>query len=142
MWINQYWTGLKCVSFKEKTNCTKLTKATRLCHPPDGSVSPKYKLLCFITIKKNCKEKNALALNRDRCCHLVLCLRLILFHYHNQHQSDHLVYFYNLSIFTIFSTSKIDFVLGEERFSPDMLFLVLSSAPPESCSLRSCDSPK
>ncbi len=52
----------------------------RLCHPPDGSTSPKYKLLCFITTKKICKEKNALAFNRDRCCHLVLCLRLILIH--------------------------------------------------------------
>ena len=44
----------------------------RLCHPPDGSTSPKYKFLCFITTKK--------ALSRDRCCHLVLCLRLIPFH--------------------------------------------------------------
>jgi hypothetical protein len=52
----------------------------RLCHPPDGSTSPKYKLLCFITTKKFCKEKNALAFNRDRCCHLVLCLQLIPFH--------------------------------------------------------------
>ncbi len=53
----------------------------RLCHPPDGSTSPKYKLLCFITTKFFCKEKNALAFNRDRCCHLVLCLRLIPFHW-------------------------------------------------------------
>jgi len=37
-------------------------------------------LLCFITTKKICKEKNALAFNRDRCCHVVLCLRLIPFH--------------------------------------------------------------
>ncbi len=56
----------------------------RLCHPPDGSTSPKYKLLCFIKTKKNCKEKNALAFNWDRCCHLVLCLRLIPFHWHTQ----------------------------------------------------------
>ncbi len=27
-------------------------KLMRLCHPPDGSTSPKYKLLCFITTKK------------------------------------------------------------------------------------------
>ncbi len=53
----------------------------RLCHPPDGSTSPKYKLLCFITTKKFCKEKNALAFNQDRCCHLALCLRLIPFHW-------------------------------------------------------------
>ncbi len=52
----------------------------RLCHPPDGSTSPKYKLPCFITTKCFCKEKNALAFNRDRCCHLVLCLQLIPFH--------------------------------------------------------------
>jgi hypothetical protein len=25
--------------------------AMRLCHPPDGSTSPMYKLLCFITSK-------------------------------------------------------------------------------------------
>ncbi len=53
----------------------------RLCHPPDGSTSPKYKLVCFITTKKFCKEKNALAFNRDRCCQLVLCLWLIPFHF-------------------------------------------------------------
>ncbi len=52
----------------------------RLCHPPDGSTSPKYKLLCFITTKFFCKEKYALAFNRDRCCQLVLCLRLIPSH--------------------------------------------------------------
>ncbi len=52
----------------------------RLCQPPDGSTSPKYILLCFITTKTICKEKNALAFNRDRCCHLVICLWLIPFH--------------------------------------------------------------
>ncbi len=55
------------------------TSVMRLCHPPDGSTSPKYKLLCFITTKKICKENNALAFNWDRCCHLVLCLQLIPF---------------------------------------------------------------
>jgi hypothetical protein len=55
---------------------------TRFCHTPDGSTSPKYKLLCFITTKKICKEKNTLAFNRDMCCHLVLCLQLIPFHSH------------------------------------------------------------
>jgi hypothetical protein len=57
------------------------TYLMRLCHPPDGSTSPKFKLLCFITTTKICKEKNALAFNWDRCCHLVLCLRLIPFHW-------------------------------------------------------------
>jgi hypothetical protein len=57
-----------------------IIQTMRLCQPPDGSTSPKYKLLCFITTKKICKGKTALAFNRDRCCHLVLCLRLIPFH--------------------------------------------------------------
>ncbi len=65
-------------------NCLHFLKravpSMRLCHPPDGSTSPKYKLLRYITTKFFCKEKNALAFNRDRCCHLVLCLRLIPFH--------------------------------------------------------------
>jgi hypothetical protein len=48
-------------------------------HSPDGITNPRYKLLCFITTIF-CKEKNALAFNRDRCCHLALCLWLIPFH--------------------------------------------------------------
>jgi hypothetical protein len=37
--------------------------------------------LCFITTKTFLgKEKNTLAFNRYRCCHLVLCLQLIPFH--------------------------------------------------------------
>ncbi len=59
--------------------CPNTLLSMRLCQPPDGSTSPKYKLVCFITTKK-CKEKNALAFNQDRCCHLGLCLRLIPFH--------------------------------------------------------------
>jgi hypothetical protein len=64
---------------KKKKKSMK-TSQMRLCHPPDGSTSPQYKLLCFITTKKICKE-NALAFNWDRCCHLVLCLQLIPFHW-------------------------------------------------------------
>ncbi len=60
---------------------TETVSSMRLCHPPDGSTSPKYKLLCFITTKRICKVKNTLAFNRDRCCHLVLCLQLIPFHW-------------------------------------------------------------
>jgi hypothetical protein len=29
----------------------RVFRPMRLCHPPDGSTSPKYKLLCFITTK-------------------------------------------------------------------------------------------
>ena len=51
-----------------------------LYHPLDGVTNLKYKLMHFLTpIKKNSKRK-ALAFNRDRCCHLALCLWLILFH--------------------------------------------------------------
>ncbi len=49
-------------------------------HPLDGITNPKYKLLHFLTTEVFCKEKKALAFYRDRCCHLVLCLQLILFH--------------------------------------------------------------
>ncbi len=46
-------------------------------HPLDGITNLKYKLY-FLTPNKKIKEK--LAFNRDRCCHLALCLWLILFH--------------------------------------------------------------
>jgi hypothetical protein len=50
-------------------------------HPLDGITNPEYTLLRFIQLTKFfCKEKKALAFNRDRCCHLALCLWLILFH--------------------------------------------------------------
>jgi hypothetical protein len=47
--------------------------------PLDGVTNLKYKLLYFLT-QKNSKRK-ALAFNRDRWCHLAICLQLILFHY-------------------------------------------------------------
>jgi hypothetical protein len=54
------------------------TSVIRLYHPLDGITNPKYKLLHFLTANFFCKEKKALAFNRDRFCHL--CLWLILFH--------------------------------------------------------------
>jgi hypothetical protein len=51
-------------------------------HPLDGVTNPEYKLLRFIQLTNFLQEKKALAFNRDRCCHLALCLRLILFHWH------------------------------------------------------------
>ncbi len=50
-------------------------------HPLDGVTNPKYNLLHLLSTKKICKEKKALAFNQDRCCHLALCLQLILFHW-------------------------------------------------------------
>ena len=52
-----------------------------LCHPPDATTSPKYKLMLFKRNNFFFKEKNALAFNLDRCCQLVLCLWFITFHY-------------------------------------------------------------
>ncbi len=50
-------------------------------HPLDGITNPKYKLLHFIQLTKFYFEnKRALAFNREWCCHLATCLRLILFH--------------------------------------------------------------
>jgi hypothetical protein len=52
-----------------------------LYHPLDGITNLKFKLLYFFTpIKKNSKRKARLALNQDRCCHLAICLQLIIFH--------------------------------------------------------------
>jgi hypothetical protein len=51
-----------------------------LCYLLDGITIPKYKLLHFSTTKFFYREK-ALAFNRDRCCHLTLCLFLILLYY-------------------------------------------------------------
>jgi hypothetical protein len=52
-----------------------------LYHPLDGVTNLKYNLLYFLTPnKKNFKEKKAIAFNRDRCCHLAICLQFILSH--------------------------------------------------------------
>jgi hypothetical protein len=51
-----------------------------LCHPPDGSTSPKDKLLGF---KPPQLIQNALVFNWDMCCHLALCLQLLPFHSRN-----------------------------------------------------------
>ncbi len=48
--------------------------------PLDGDTNLKCKLLCFLTPNKKISKRKALAFNRDRCCHLALCLWLILFH--------------------------------------------------------------
>ncbi len=37
----------------------------KLCQPPDGNTSTKYKLLCFKTTKNIGKEKNAIAFNQE-----------------------------------------------------------------------------
>ncbi len=51
-----------------------------LYHPLDGDTNLKYKLLCFlIPNKKDFKEKDT-CFNPNRCCHLALCLHLLLFH--------------------------------------------------------------
>ncbi len=46
----------------------------------DVDTNPKYELLQFLTTIFFCKEKKALAFNKDMCCHLALCLQLILVH--------------------------------------------------------------
>ncbi len=42
--------------------------------------SPKYKLLHFLTAIISKTKRNLSAFNRDACCHLALCLWLIIFH--------------------------------------------------------------
>jgi hypothetical protein len=63
------------------TLATLTLSIMRLCQPPDGNTSPKYKLLhFFINNDFFYQETNELAFNRDTCCHLVICLRLIASH--------------------------------------------------------------
>jgi len=78
----------KCIYFAEVKIClsAKISKTTitvnisiGLYDPLDGITNPKYKLLHFLATIF-CKEKKALAFYRDKCCHLALCLQLILFH--------------------------------------------------------------
>jgi hypothetical protein len=69
--------SLVTVNYLEK----KTFKIMRLCHPPDGSTSPKYKLLCTLYHHNLFHQiHNALAFNRDTCFHLALCLPLLPFH--------------------------------------------------------------
>ncbi len=72
-----------CYKFElcERPHSENSPEIIGLFHPLDGITNPKYKLLCFLTTNF-CKEKKALAFNWDRCCHLALCLWLILFHFH------------------------------------------------------------
>jgi hypothetical protein len=51
-----------------------------LYHALDGITNLKYKLLYFLTPNKKKLKRKALAFIRDRCCHLAICLQLILFH--------------------------------------------------------------
>jgi hypothetical protein len=54
-------------------------------HPIDGITKHEDKLLHFIQLKYFfSKEKKALDFNLDMCCHLALCLWLILFHWNPQ----------------------------------------------------------
>jgi len=55
--------------------------AIGLHHPLDGVTNPEYKLLRFMQLNFLLREEGTIAFNRDRCCHLVLCLQLILFHW-------------------------------------------------------------
>jgi hypothetical protein len=65
-----------------------------LYHPLDGDTTLKYELLCFLTPNKKISKRKALAFNWDRCCHLALCLWLILFHFQN---------FFRIILFSTFS---------------------------------------
>ncbi len=49
-------------------------------HPLDGITYLKYKLVSFWTPNIKISMRKALAFNWNRCCHLALCLLLILFH--------------------------------------------------------------
>ena len=66
---------------RNESHDTVTRKSMGLFHPLDGDTNLKYKLLCFLTPNKKISKKKALAFNLDKCCHLALCLQLILFHF-------------------------------------------------------------
>jgi hypothetical protein len=90
--LNKFWfiQNKKCLKWSKKLGIFHRVIKFRselkgLHHPLDGITNPEYKLLCFIQLTKFFwKEEKALAFNRDRCCHLALCLQLILFHWHGK----------------------------------------------------------
>ncbi len=81
--LNSHKSGLLHLigQFNSEKDRTKNPDGIGLHHPLDGVTNPEYKLLHFIQLTKFFgKEEKALAFNWDRCCHLALCLQLILFH--------------------------------------------------------------
>jgi hypothetical protein len=81
--LNSHKSGLLHLigQFNSQKGRTKNPDGIGLHHSLDGVTNPEYKLLHFIQLTKFLgKEEKALAFNRDRCCHLALCLQLILFY--------------------------------------------------------------
>ncbi len=71
--INQYWTGL-FASYSVKTQWGSVTHQMAV---PVPCIS-----CCFLNHHNLFYQiHNALAFKRDTCCHLVLCLQLLPFHY-------------------------------------------------------------
>jgi hypothetical protein len=66
-------------NFSQKSRVSLEKMRIGLYNPLDGVTNPQYKLLHFLTLTFFYKEKKAPDLNWDRCCHLALCLWLILF---------------------------------------------------------------
>jgi hypothetical protein len=64
-----------------------------LYHPLDGITNLKYTLLCFLTPNKKSFKEKALAFNWGRCCHLVLCLLLILFYCNKSYVIEEMIIF-------------------------------------------------
>jgi hypothetical protein len=61
---------------------TRTYDQIRLYRTLECVTNPKYKFLHFLITIIFYKDKRALAFNQDSCCHLALCLWLILFHYY------------------------------------------------------------
>jgi hypothetical protein len=77
------------IPIKSHTTCSLMG----LYHPLDGHANLKYKLLGFLTHNKKNLRQKTLGFKGDRCCHLALCLWLILFH-SSQNDKSKLPYMY------------------------------------------------
>jgi hypothetical protein len=78
----------QCGKCRKLRNALKFPFSVVIIFPYNEALSPtrwQYQsqvyVVCIITTKKICKEKNTLAFNWERCCNLVLCLWLIPFHW-------------------------------------------------------------
>ncbi len=65
-----------------------MLNANRALSPTRWCYQSTVKVVAFLNNDIFYKERRALAFNRDRCCHLALCLRLILFHFCHKMSQD------------------------------------------------------
>ncbi len=99
-----------------------------LYHPLDGTTNHKYKLMHFLTTKYFfCNDKKTLAFNRDRCCHLALCLQLILLTYRIKTTAH--VNCYGTPKKVPIVAAMLNWILRQQRLLPHSLVKIYQNFP-------------